>query len=105
MEDLIELRKLRKARHGIDVAKLNNGEVKKRKKRPREEGEQGGLRKGVANEDDEYVQRFSRSFILLLGYFLEREKIKMPRLGELSGRITLRSRRMLWMLTSICGSI
>jgi hypothetical protein len=55
LEDLIELRKLRKGRQGIDVARLNNGDVKKKKKRPREEGEQGGLRKGVANDDDEYV--------------------------------------------------
>jgi len=53
---LIELRKLRKAREGIDVSKLNKGNAKK-KKRPREEQELvGGLRKGAGtHEDDEYV--------------------------------------------------
>jgi len=56
LEDLIELRKLRKARQGIDVTRLNKGDAKKKKKRPREEGEQGGLRKGASkdiNDDDE----------------------------------------------------
>ena len=32
LDDLIELRKLRRARQGIDVTKLNKGEPKKRKK-------------------------------------------------------------------------
>ncbi|KAG2013216.1 hypothetical protein CC2G_010151 [Coprinopsis cinerea AmutBmut pab1-1] len=50
--DLIEWRKLRRAREGIDVAKLNVGDAKKKKKRPREE-EQGGLRKPLAAEGDE----------------------------------------------------
>ncbi|GLB34135.1 putative hepatocellular carcinoma-associated antigen 59 [Lyophyllum shimeji] len=53
LADLIELRKLRKARQGIDAAKLNKGDVRKKKKRPREEGEQGGLRKGVRDDDDD----------------------------------------------------
>ncbi|KAF9464793.1 hepatocellular carcinoma-associated antigen 59-domain-containing protein [Collybia nuda] len=58
LADLIELRKLRRARQGIDVTKLNKGDAKKRKKRPRpEEGEQGGLKKGSAarevNEDED----------------------------------------------------
>ncbi|KAJ6539754.1 hepatocellular carcinoma-associated antigen 59-domain-containing protein [Mycena capillaripes] len=61
LNDLIELRKLRKARQGIDAAKLNKGDAKKKKKRPREEdeAEQGGLRKAAAapipeeEEDDE----------------------------------------------------
>jgi hypothetical protein len=48
------LRKLRKARQGIDVAKLNKGDIKKKKKRPREEGEQSGLRKGT-HDEEEYV--------------------------------------------------
>ncbi|KAJ3547116.1 hypothetical protein NMY22_g1772 [Coprinellus aureogranulatus] len=49
--DLIEWRKLRRAREGIDVTKLNVGDAKKKaKKRVREE-EKGGLRKG-ATEDD-----------------------------------------------------
>jgi hypothetical protein len=68
LEDLIELRKLRKARQGIDAARLNKGDAKKKKKRPREEeGEQGGLRKGVskdANDDDECVRQFSVRSIL-----------------------------------------
>jgi hypothetical protein len=51
---LLELRKLRKARGGIDVAKLNKGDIKKKKKRAREEGEEGGLKKGVP-EDEECV--------------------------------------------------
>jgi len=55
LNDLIELRKLRKARQGIDAAKLNKGDAKKKKKRPREEeeAEQGGLRKGTAIPEDE----------------------------------------------------
>lgn len=57
LEDLLEVRQWRKARQGIDVAKLNKGDAKK-KKRPLEEEEQGGLRegKGVSkdmNDDDE----------------------------------------------------
>lgn len=32
LEDIIELRKLRRAREGIDVSKLNKGEPRKRKK-------------------------------------------------------------------------
>jgi hypothetical protein len=58
LEDLIELRKLRKTRQGIDVARLNKGDAKKKKKRAREEGEEGGLRKGVSkdvNDDEECV--------------------------------------------------
>jgi hypothetical protein len=54
LADLLELRKLRKARGGIDVAKLNKGDIKKKKKRAREEGEEGGLKKGVP-EDEECV--------------------------------------------------
>ena len=50
---LLELRKLRKAREGIDVSKLNKGDVHKKKKRVRDEGEQGGLKKGVHEEDEE----------------------------------------------------
>jgi hypothetical protein len=52
LADLIELRKLRKARQGIDVAKLNKGDIKKKRKRPREEGEQSGLRKGTLEEEE-----------------------------------------------------
>ncbi|KAJ3516151.1 hypothetical protein NLJ89_g1308 [Agrocybe chaxingu] len=54
LADLLELRKLKRAREGIDVNKLNKGDNKK-KKRPREEKDQGGLRKGAAahDEDDE----------------------------------------------------
>ncbi|KAF7352437.1 hypothetical protein MVEN_01208300 [Mycena venus] len=55
LNDLIELRKLRKARQGIDAAKLNKGDARKKKKRPREEeeAEQGGLRKAAAIPEDE----------------------------------------------------
>ena len=48
--ELIEWRKLRRARQGIDAAKLNIGDAKK-KKRAREEQDQGGLKK-VHHEDD-----------------------------------------------------
>ncbi|KAI0677287.1 hepatocellular carcinoma-associated antigen 59-domain-containing protein [Trametes maxima] len=51
--DLIELRKLRKAREGIDVAKLSKGELKKKRKRPKEEEVVAGLRPGAAHENDE----------------------------------------------------
>ncbi|KAI0751054.1 hepatocellular carcinoma-associated antigen 59-domain-containing protein [Daedaleopsis nitida] len=53
LADLIELRKLRKAREGIDVAKLTKGEVKKKRKRPKEEEEVYGLRPGAATHDNE----------------------------------------------------
>jgi len=53
---LIELRKLRKSREGIDVAKLNKGNTKK-KKRPRDESEIGGLKKGAGTHDDEEYVR------------------------------------------------
>ncbi|OCH95936.1 hypothetical protein OBBRIDRAFT_787782 [Obba rivulosa] len=55
LSDLIELRKLRRAREGIDVQKLTKGDAKKRRKRQRE-GEpedQGGLRKGAVVDDDD----------------------------------------------------
>ncbi|KAI0375914.1 hypothetical protein BV20DRAFT_959968 [Pilatotrama ljubarskyi] len=53
--DLIELRKLRKAREGIDLAKLSKGDLKKKRKRPKEEEVVAGLRPGasVDNDDDE----------------------------------------------------
>ncbi|KAL1946444.1 hypothetical protein VTO73DRAFT_14548 [Trametes versicolor] len=53
ISDLIELRKLRKAREGIDVGKLSKGEVKKKRKRPKEEDVVAGLRPGVSHDNDE----------------------------------------------------
>jgi hypothetical protein len=58
LPELLELRKLRKSRQGIDATKLNQGDVKKRRKRPRERDEgldKGGLRDRavVADDDDE----------------------------------------------------
>ena len=55
LADLIELRKLRKAREGIDVEKLTKGDAKKKRKRPKGEDEVVyGLRPGVkVDEDDE----------------------------------------------------
>lgn len=52
--DLIEWRKLRRAREGIDVAKLNIGDAKKKAKKRAREEDKGGLRKG-ATEDDACV--------------------------------------------------
>jgi len=49
LADILELRKLRKAREGIDVAKLNKGEVKKRRRSPEPAG---GLVK-VGHHDEE----------------------------------------------------
>ncbi|KAI0638440.1 hepatocellular carcinoma-associated antigen 59-domain-containing protein [Trametes polyzona] len=51
--DLIELRKLRKAREGIDVAKLYKGDVKKKRKRPKEEEVVAGLRPGASHDNDD----------------------------------------------------
>ncbi|KAJ3991342.1 hepatocellular carcinoma-associated antigen 59-domain-containing protein [Lentinula boryana] len=53
--DLLELRKLKKSRQGIDSVKLAKGAAKKKRKRTREEEEeiQGGLRKGAAVDEDE----------------------------------------------------
>ncbi|KAG6841849.1 hypothetical protein C0991_006256 [Blastosporella zonata] len=53
LADLIELQKFRRSRQGIDVTKLNKGDIHKKKKRPREEGDQGGLKKGVRDDDEE----------------------------------------------------
>ena len=52
MADLIELRKLRRAREGIDINKLSKGDVKKKKKKPREEGEEGGLKPGAEPDEE-----------------------------------------------------
>jgi len=67
ISDLIELRKLRRARQGIDVTKLHKGDAKRRQKRARE-GEEGeddeelvkpekGIPSAVAAavDEDEYV--------------------------------------------------
>lgn len=52
MAELIELRKLRRAREGIDATRLSKGDVKKKKKRSRDtEEEVGGLKKGSAAND------------------------------------------------------
>ncbi|KAF9006658.1 hepatocellular carcinoma-associated antigen 59-domain-containing protein [Cyathus striatus] len=63
LADLIELRKLRRAREGIDVSKLNKGDAKKKKKRPREETEVvGGLKMGVpVEEEDEEADKDARA--------------------------------------------
>ncbi|KAJ3755646.1 hepatocellular carcinoma-associated antigen 59-domain-containing protein [Lentinula raphanica] len=55
LADLIELRKMKKLRQGIDAVKLAKGNVKKKRKRTREEEEelQGGLRKGAAVDEEE----------------------------------------------------
>ncbi|KAG6899602.1 hypothetical protein C0993_008763 [Termitomyces sp. T159_Od127] len=52
LADLIEIRKLKRARQGIDVAKLNKGDARKKKRQPIQE-EQGGLRKGVRDDDED----------------------------------------------------
>lgn len=53
--ELIELRKLKKSRQGIDVQKLSKGDAKKKRKAAEDGQEvQGGLRAG-ARVDDEYV--------------------------------------------------
>ncbi|KAF7981702.1 hypothetical protein HWV62_32276 [Athelia sp. TMB] len=62
LSDLIELRKLRKARQGIDVDKLNKGDVKKKRRRTtkEEEEDQGGLKAGaskdIVDEEDEEAE-------------------------------------------------
>jgi len=55
LADLIELRRLRKLRQGIDAGKLNKGDAKKMKKRTKEDEdmEQGGLKKGVPSTSKE----------------------------------------------------
>jgi hypothetical protein len=57
--DLLELRKLRRAREGIDATKLTVGDGKKKRRR-KQEGEEddsvverGGLRKGAPADHDE----------------------------------------------------
>lgn len=49
LSELLELRRLRKARQGIDVHKLSSGDARKRRRRNAEESleEKGGLRAGA----------------------------------------------------------
>jgi hypothetical protein len=51
--ELIELRKLKKSREGIDAAKLGKGDGKRKKKRTQSESEKGGLRPGVKGDESE----------------------------------------------------
>ncbi|KAI0832687.1 hepatocellular carcinoma-associated antigen 59-domain-containing protein [Trametes gibbosa] len=51
--ELIELRKLRKAREGIDVGKLYKGDTKKKRKRTKEDEVVAGLRPGASHDNDE----------------------------------------------------
>ncbi|EGO02104.1 hypothetical protein SERLA73DRAFT_132900 [Serpula lacrymans var. lacrymans S7.3] len=53
LAEILELRKLKKARRGIDASKLHKGDVKKKKKRAPEEEDQGGLKKGAKVTEDE----------------------------------------------------
>ncbi|KAL4247030.1 TLS1 family protein [Abortiporus biennis] len=53
LADLIELRKLRRAREGIDISKLSKGDIKKKKRKREEEGDQGGLKKGADIDEEE----------------------------------------------------
>ncbi|KAG0697322.1 hepatocellular carcinoma-associated antigen 59-domain-containing protein [Suillus ampliporus] len=55
ISELIELRKLKKSRQGIDVQKLSKGDAKKRKRKTAEDGQevQGGLRAGARVDDSE----------------------------------------------------
>ncbi|KAG2128978.1 hepatocellular carcinoma-associated antigen 59-domain-containing protein [Suillus clintonianus] len=55
ISELIELRKLKKSRQGIDVSKLSKGDAKKRKHKTAEDGEeaQGGLRAGARVDEEE----------------------------------------------------
>ena len=62
VHELVELRRLRKQREGIDATKLIAGDTKKRRKRGPDEGEPGvtyGLKPGVRppEEDEECVLR------------------------------------------------
>ncbi|KAJ3537719.1 hypothetical protein NM688_g6637 [Phlebia brevispora] len=64
--DLIELRKLRRAREGIDINRLSKGDVKKKKKKPREgDDEVGGLKPGAEpdEEDDEDKEQKARRVV------------------------------------------
>lgn len=63
LADLLELRKLKKARQGIDASKLSKGDTKRRRKKPVEEVDEGGLKKGVVPtfEEDECVSKIPLS--------------------------------------------
>ncbi|TDL29663.1 hypothetical protein BD410DRAFT_833934 [Rickenella mellea] len=69
LEDLIEYRRFRRSRQGIDVEKLNKGDVRKKKKRPREGNDAdvvGGLtnpgkRAVVEDEVDETVNEDAKA--------------------------------------------
>ncbi|KAF8915390.1 hepatocellular carcinoma-associated antigen 59-domain-containing protein [Mucidula mucida] len=61
LADLLELRKLRKSRQGIDVAKLNKGDMKKKRKRPAEDVDPGGLKKGYVEDEDDDEEREAKA--------------------------------------------
>ena len=111
ISDLIELRKLRRARQGIDVTKLHKGDAKRRQKRARE-GEEGEEEdqlvkpeKGIANaaaaaaaavDEDEYVPILfcGLFFVLFLLTIEARKQARRLELGGSSGRIISHNRRM-----------
>lgn len=53
LADLIELRKLRKTRQGIDVAKLYKGDFKRKRPKEDEKEDVGGLRMGATKDEDD----------------------------------------------------
>ncbi|THV08231.1 hypothetical protein K435DRAFT_771786 [Dendrothele bispora CBS 962.96] len=64
LAELLELRKLRQTRLGIDSTKLGKGDAKKKRKRAPEEQDQpeGGLKKGaVDDEEDEEKEKESKA--------------------------------------------
>lgn len=52
ISDLMSLRRFRKQAEGLDLEKLNRGEVKKRKKKQQQQAQQEG-EEPVPDEDDE----------------------------------------------------
>jgi len=68
--ELVELRKLRKLREGIDIAKLNKGDVKKKRKKLPEDEAEYGLKPGVSetkkpveDEDEEDLDAKARRVV------------------------------------------
>jgi hypothetical protein len=61
--DLVELRRLRKQREGIDITKLNKGDIKKKRKKATEDEAHYGLHPGVAQTkqpiENEYVLAYT----------------------------------------------
>jgi len=100
LSDLLELRKLRKSRQGIDSVRLTKGDTKKKKrKRPDDLGQMdiGGLKQGVVptTEEEEYACSLQALFTNILTSTIGMKR-RQRKPDARYGSITLRNRLTRW---------